>query len=50
MGGGVEHEPPILLAGPNNKPFSALSCDALVYLTSLYVRHRKLSLVTILLS
>ena len=44
--GVFEHEPPVLLACPCNKPFSAPNSAVSVYLTSLFVRHMNFCSVT----
>lgn len=41
------HEPPVLLAGPCSKPFSAPDSNVLVCFASLCVRHTHLSSVTV---
>ena len=45
--GFLEHEPPILLAWPCNKPFCAPDPDILVCLASLCIGHMNLCLVTL---
>ena len=45
--GVFEHKPPVPLAWPYNKPFSALNSDISVCLASLYIGHTNFCLVTL---